>query len=157
MNKVKKPFSIAKKCDIISALTFEEGNLMNLCSRCGKNPAIIFITKMEGNKTTNEGLCLSCAKSMGIAPLNQMMENMGINSEDDIENLNNEMSEFMNNIGDISSPEELSDMLQSLSGGEDDEGGAATAPLGFLSNMFSSDKSQKQNDEKNKNSKNNQS
>ncbi len=121
---------------------------MNLCSRCKKNPAIIFITKMEGDKTTNEGLCLACAKSMGIAPLNQMMENMGINSEEDIENLNNEMSEFMSNIGDIGSPEELQNMLQSLSGGEDDEGGAATAPLGFLSNMFSSDKSEKSTDEK---------
>ncbi len=123
---------------------------MNLCSRCGKNPAIIFITKMEGDKTTNEGLCLSCAKSMGIAPLNQMMENMGINSDEDIENLNNEMSEFMNNIGDLSSPDELSNMLQSLSGGDNDEGGAATAPLGFLTNMFSSDKSEKSTEEKTK-------
>ncbi len=123
---------------------------MNLCSRCGKNPAIIFITKMEGDKTTNEGLCLACAKSMGIAPLNQMMENMGINSDEDIENLNNEMSEFMNNIGDLSSPDELQNMLQSLSGGDNDEGGAATAPLGFLSNMFSSEKSEKSTDEKTK-------
>ena len=139
-----------KKYDIITALTFEEGKLMTLCSRCKKNPAIIFITKMEGDKTTNEGLCLSCAKSMGIAPLNQMMENMGINTEEDIENLNNEMSEFMNNIGDISSPEELQNMLQNLSGGEDDEGGAATAPLGFLSNMFSKDNAESKNDEKTK-------
>ena len=80
---------------------------MTLCSRCGKNPAIVFITKMEGDKTTNEGLCLACAKNMGIAPLNQMMENMGINSDEDIENLNNEMSEFMSNMGDISSPENI--------------------------------------------------
>ena len=91
---------------------------MTLCSRCGKNPAVIFITKMEGDKTTNEGLCLSCAKSMGIAPLNQMMENMGINSEEDIENLNNEMSEFMSNMGDISSNEDFKNMLESISGGD---------------------------------------
>ncbi len=125
---------------------------MTLCSRCGKNPAVIFITKMEGDKTTNEGLCLACAKNMGIAPLNQMMENMGINSDEDIENLNNEMSEFMSNMGEISSPEEIQNMLQSMSGGENDEGGAATAPLGFLSNMFSGDK--KTNEEKNKTSNN---
>lgn len=125
---------------------------MTLCSRCGKNPAIIFITKMEGDKTTNEGLCLACAKSMGIAPLNQMMESMGINSDEDIENLNNEMSEFMTNMGDISSTEDIQNMLQSMSGGDNDEGGAATAPLGFLSNMFSGDK--KTNDEKNKTSNN---
>lgn len=110
---------------------------MSLCSRCGKNPAVVFITKLEGNKTTNEGLCLQCAKSMGIAPLNQMMDHLGIKDED-LENLNNEMSEFMNNIGDISSPEDMQNMLENLSGGEDDEGGAATAPIGFLSNMFSS-------------------
>ncbi len=132
----------------MTALTFEEGNLMTLCSRCGKNPAVIFITKMEGDKTTNEGLCLSCAKSMGIAPLNQMMENMGINSEEDIENLNNEMSEFMSNMGDISSNEDFKSMLESISGGENDEGGAATAPLGFLSNMFSGEK--KTENDKNK-------
>ena len=107
---------------------------MTLCSRCGVNPAVVFITKMEGDKTTNEGLCLACAKKMGIAPINQMMEQMGI-SDDDIENLNSEMSEFMNNIGD-GSPEQLQDFIAEMSGGEDDEGGAATAPLGFLSNLF---------------------
>ena len=64
---------------------------MSLCSKCGKNPAVIFVTKLEGGKTTNEGLCLPCAKAMGIAPLNQMMENLGI-KDDDIESFNDEMS-----------------------------------------------------------------
>ena len=122
---------------------------MSLCSKCGKNPAVIYITKLEGGTTTNEGLCLPCAKSMGIAPLNQMIENLGI-KDDDIESLNNEMSEFMNNIGDISSPEDMQNMIESISGGIDDEGGAATAPLGFLSNMFS----QNNNKEKSSNEKN---
>jgi len=108
---------------------------MTLCSRCGVNPAVIFITKMEGDKTTNEGLCLSCAKQMGIAPLDNMMAQLGINDED-IENLNNEMSEFMNNMQGASSPEEMQEMLEQFTGGEDEEGGAATAPLGFLSNLF---------------------
>ena len=108
---------------------------LTLCSRCGVNPAVIFITKMEGDKTTNEGLCLSCAKNMGIAPLDNMMSQLGINDED-IDSLNTEMSEFMNNMGDISSPEDMQEMIEQLSGGDADEGGAATAPLGFLSNMF---------------------
>lgn len=108
---------------------------LTMCSRCGVNPAVIFITKMEGDKTTNQGLCLSCAKQMGIAPLNNMMEQLGINDED-IENLNSEMSDFMNNMQDVSSPEEMQEMLEQMSGGGADEGGAATAPLGFLSNMF---------------------
>ncbi len=108
---------------------------LSLCSRCGVNPAVVFITKMEGDKTVNEGLCLACAKGMGIAPLDNMISQLGI-SDEDIENLNSEMSEFMGNIGDASSPEELQQMLEELSGGDEDEGGAATAPLGFLSKMF---------------------
>lgn len=114
---------------------------LTLCSRCGVNPAVIFITKMGGEKTTNEGLCLACAKKMGIAPLNNMIEQLGINDED-IDNLNSEMSDFMNNIGDISSPEDMQDMISQISGGEADEGGAATAPLGFLANMFNKSKDQ---------------
>lgn len=39
-----------------------------LCSRCKKNVAVVFISKMEGDKTTNEGLCLKCAKELGLAP-----------------------------------------------------------------------------------------
>ena len=39
-----------------------------LCSRCKKNLAVIFITKIDGGKTVNEGLCLKCAKEMGIKP-----------------------------------------------------------------------------------------
>ncbi len=108
---------------------------ITLCSRCGVNPAVVFITKMEGDKTTNEGLCLACAKQLGIAPIDNMMAQLGI-SDEDIENLNSEMSEFINNIDENASPEDLQEMLQELSGGDADEGGAATAPLGFLSNMF---------------------
>ena len=40
-----------------------------LCSRCKKNLAVIFITKIDGGKTVNEGLCLKCAKEMGIKPV----------------------------------------------------------------------------------------
>ena len=58
---------------------------MTLCSRCGVNPAVLFITKMEGDKTTNEGLCLACAKKLGIAPIDNMMAQLGI-SDEDIEN-----------------------------------------------------------------------
>ena len=39
-----------------------------LCSRCKKNLAVIFITKVENGQTTNEGLCLKCAKELGIKP-----------------------------------------------------------------------------------------
>ena len=43
-----------------------------LCSRCKKNLAVIFITKMENGQTTNEGLCLKCAKELGIKPVDDI-------------------------------------------------------------------------------------
>ena len=49
-----------------------------LCSRCKKNVAVVFISKLDGEKTINEGLCLKCAKELGIQPVNEMMEKMGI-------------------------------------------------------------------------------
>jgi ATP-dependent Clp protease ATP-binding subunit ClpE len=109
---------------------------MDLCSRCKKNPAVLYITKLEGDKTTSEGLCLSCAKSLGIAPLNQMINNMGI-SDEDLESINSQMSEFIENVGDISNGIDMESMMEMLNGGEDEEGGAATAPMGdMLGGLF---------------------
>ncbi len=142
--------------------------MTKLCSRCNKNPAVVFITKMEAGKTSNEGLCLVCAKELGIAPLNEMMQQMGI-GEDDIEGLNEQMSEFMENIGDISDPEMLGGMLGGIvpfDGGDEDgadtdgEGGAQTAPLGFLNNLFGGSgvvPFRSESDKDKKNTKNNKS
>ena len=104
---------------------------MDLCTRCKKNPAVLYITRMEGDKTTYEGLCLSCAKSLGIAPLNRMINNLGM-SDEDLDSLNNQMSEFFENMGDISQGGDLQSMIEMVNGGEDDEGGAATAPMGDM-------------------------
>lgn len=108
---------------------------MNLCSRCKKNPAVFYITRMEGDKTTNEGLCLSCAKELGIGPLNQMIDNLGV-SDDELDSLNNQMSEFMESIENISPDGDPTELMEQFSGGEDDEGGAATAPLDMFKNLF---------------------
>lgn len=112
---------------------------MDLCSRCKKNPAVLYITKMEGDKTTNEGLCLSCAKELGIAPLNKMIDQMGV-SDDDLDSLNTQMSEFIENMGGMEDADQnIEGMMLAISGGEDDEGGAATAPLsGLFGNLFGS-------------------
>ncbi len=111
---------------------------MELCSRCKKNPAVFYITKLEGDKSTSEGLCLACAKSLGIAPLNNMINSLGM-SDDDLEALNSQMSEFMENMGDLASgdgEEDFGDFMNMMTG-EDDEGGAATAPMGdMLGNLF---------------------
>ena len=45
-----------------------------LCSRCKKNLAVVFITKIDGGKTVNEGLCLKCAKEMGIKPVEKFVD-----------------------------------------------------------------------------------
>ncbi len=62
---------------------------MQLCSRCQKRPAIVFVTKMENNETKNEGLCLNCAKELGL-PVDNILKNMGV-STDDIDNVTNEI------------------------------------------------------------------
>ena len=61
-----------------------------LCSRCKKNVAVVFITRMENGKNINEGLCLKCAKNLGLPQVNEMMQRMGITDED-LENLTSEM------------------------------------------------------------------
>lgn len=113
---------------------YEKGDKkMNLCSRCKKNPAVVFIAKMEGDKTVQEGLCLPCAKEMGIAPLNKMIENLGI-SDDDIDMLNDEMTEFMSNMENMNDPDAIEGFISENDG---EEGGAPAAPIDFLKNMFS--------------------
>ncbi len=62
-----------------------------ICTRCRKNPAVVFITKIDQNSnTTQEGLCLKCAKEMGIKPIDQLMEQMGI-TEDTLDMLAEEI------------------------------------------------------------------
>ena len=100
-----------------------------LCSRCKKNIAVVFISKMEGDKTINEGLCLKCAKELGLPQVDDMMKRMGI-SDEDLETLNSEMLQAMNgveNIEDLPGGEDL--------GEEEEEGKTATFP--FLNRLFS--------------------
>ena len=49
-----------------------------MCSRCGKNVAVVFITKIENGQTKNEGLCLKCARELHIKPVDDVIEKMGI-------------------------------------------------------------------------------
>ena len=60
-----------------------------LCSRCKKNVAVVFISKLDGEKTINEGLCLKCAKELGLPQVDDMMKRMGI-SDEDLETINTE-------------------------------------------------------------------
>ena len=76
-----------------------------LCSRCGKNVAVIFITKIENGVSTNEGLCLKCAKELGIKQVDDMVKQMGI-SDEDLENISGEMMSMLGGNPDPDAPED---------------------------------------------------
>ncbi len=67
---------------------------MRLCSRCKKNMAVIFVTKVENGKEISEGLCFECAKGLGIKPFDKLMEQFNI-SEEDFANMNEQISEML--------------------------------------------------------------
>ncbi len=109
---------------------------MNLCVKCNKNPAVFYITKMDGNSSKTEGLCLSCAKSLGIAPLNNMIDKFAV-SDEELDNLNSQMSEFMESLGDLDGEDgDPMSIMEQFSSGGDDEGGAATTPLSMFKDFF---------------------
>ena len=104
-----------------------------LCSRCKKNVAVVFITKIEGSETKNEGLCLKCARELGIKPVDDMMKKMGI-SDEDLESISTEM---LSAFGGAEEAEGLAPAGQEgeSDDGEEDEGRTATFP--FLNKLFS--------------------
>ena len=68
---------------------------MEMCTRCKKRVAVVFITRIEGDRTYNEGICMKCAKELGIKPVSDILEKMGL-SDDDIERMEDEMDGIMN-------------------------------------------------------------
>ena len=68
-----------------------------LCVRCKKNIAVVFITKIENGNTLNEGFCLRCARQLGVPQIDQVVKQMGI-SEDELDNLSDEMSSMFGQI-----------------------------------------------------------
>ena len=98
-----------------------------LCSRCKKNLAVIFITKIDNGKTINEGLCLKCARELGIKPVDDLMQRMGI-TDDDLESLSGEMFEALGSLGMMANPQE--------DDAEDDEQDSQTATFPFLNKLF---------------------
>ena len=108
-----------------------------LCSRCHKNVAVIFIQKIEGGSTKSEGLCLKCAREIGIKPVEDMMQKMGITDED-LEGLTHEM---MSAFGGAEGMEGL--VPQEDEGDSEDEDGK-TATFPFLNKLFGSSSPQPQ-------------
>ncbi len=103
-----------------------------LCTKCKKNIAVVFITKIENGVTLNEGYCLRCARGLGIPQIDTAVKQMGI-SEDDLDTLSEEMSSMF---GQLDSEDE---------DGEEPDSRTATFPL--LNQMFSAGNLPRKNDE----------
>ena len=103
-----------------------------LCSRCKKRPAVVFIAT-NTNSSNTQGLCLTCAKELGIKPVTDLMDKMGIDDE--------QLEAMQEQFGGLMNPEELGEALGGAANGEEEDndalftpGGAATFP--FLQNIF---------------------
>ena len=72
----------------------ENFKMMQLCSRCRKRMAVVFVTKLENGESKNEGLCLKCARELGIPQVDSILSGMGI-SNDDLENMEDEMTSLI--------------------------------------------------------------
>ncbi len=99
-----------------------------LCTRCKKRVAVVFISKIEKGETVNEGLCLKCAKELGLPQVNEMMRRMGI-TDDDLEAISDEM---MQAFGGAETMEGIMPQEDEEDSGED--GKTATFP--FLNRLF---------------------
>ncbi len=65
-----------------------------ICARCKKRPAAVFITRMENGNSVQEGICLQCASELGIKPVNDILKKMGID-EEAIQNMSQEINGLM--------------------------------------------------------------
>lgn len=84
-----------------------------ICSKCKIRPAVIFVSKIEGERTTQEGLCIQCAMKLNIGPIKEIMDRMGISEE--------ELEEFSQQFGDMFNSVDSDSLFEA--------GGAQTLPL----------------------------
>ena len=108
---------------------------MKMCSKCKKRPAVVFLSNPATPNAEPEGLCLVCAKSLGIKPVDDMLKSMNMTDED-IEMMSNQFMEMMSPDGEDISDEDSFDM--------------GTAPaIPFLKNLFGGESAEKTNTEEN--------
>ena len=108
---------------------------MKMCSKCKKRPAVVFLSNPATPNAEPEGLCLVCAKSLGIKPVDDMLKSMNMTDED-IEMMSNQFMEMISPDGEDISDEDSFDM--------------GTAPaIPFLKNLFGGESAEKTNTEEN--------
>ena len=126
-----------------------------LCCKCKKRPAVVFVSSNASAEP--QGYCLSCARELGIKPVTDMMEKMGI-SDDDIDNVQEQVDALMgmSENGDMPNFSEMMGQLSEADGENEDgdfsPGGAPTFP--FFQNYFDGKKEEnnQQNNKKDKKS-----
>ncbi|MEE1219531.1 MAG: ATP-dependent Clp protease ATP-binding subunit [Ruminococcus sp.] len=119
-----------------------------LCSRCGKRPAVVFVSNNTSNDSQTIGYCLTCAKELGIKPVEDLISKMGI-SDDDLENVQEQMNSMMQSLGDSGDISQLMEQLGATNlaeqmgdfdidseNGEDDFAHGAPPFPAFLNNIF---------------------
>ncbi|MEG1863562.1 MAG: ATP-dependent Clp protease ATP-binding subunit, partial [Oscillospiraceae bacterium] len=124
-----------------------------LCERCKKRPAMIYVQTNEDGQMKSKGYCLTCAKELGMKPVDDMMKQMGI-GEKELKAMEEQMNEFMEANTDEDGSFDMKNMF-SMPGAEEEEddeedfeqGGSSTIP-------FSTDGSKNDKDEKKKKNKN---
>ena len=121
-----------------------------LCTRCGKRPAVVFVTNNNSKDAPTVGYCLSCAKELGIKPVEDLISKMGI-SDEDLETVQDQMntlmqggdmSQLMEQLGADNLAEQMDQFAQENGGSEDDDfsHGAPAFPA-FFNNIFGGGKS----------------
>lgn len=122
-----------------------------LCSKCGKRPAVVFVSNSASSDAPTAGYCLTCAKELGIKPVEDLISKMGI-SDEDLENVQDQMNSLMQNMGesgDLSQlmeqlgADNLAEQMDDIADGSEDDDFSHGAPAfpAFFNNMFGGNKS----------------
>lgn len=133
-----------------------------LCTRCGKRPAVVFVSNNNSKDAPTAGYCLTCAKELGIKPVEDLISKMGI-SDEDLENVQDQMNTLMNSMGDgdmsqlmeqlgaDNLAEQMGDFSKDGDGSEDDDfsHGAPAFPA-FFNSMFGGQNNNATNQDNNK-------
>ena len=128
-----------------------------LCSRCGKRQAVVFVSENKADSTT-KGYCLTCAKELGIKPVEDLISKMGI-TEDDLESVQEQMNSIMSNLnesGDLSQlmegmdmenlAESMNSMNEQMENNDDFTPGGAPAFPAFFNSLFGGNKQNNANE-----------
>lgn len=133
-----------------------------LCSRCKKRQAVVFVSNNNSKDAPTVGYCLTCAKELGIKPVEDLINKMGI-SDDDLENVQDQMNSLINNMGENGDLSQLMEQLgadnlaeqmgelgensdEGENGDDDDFTHGAPAFPAFFNNMFGGQNNAQNND-----------